>query len=325
MNSVHWLQEIIAKKQPVLIATHENPDGDCLGSGLALAQALKDKGLQVSVVNKDPIPENYFYLAGSQDILLPASSNIDFPVAIVVDCSDLERLGFDLKQICGGLEKIINIDHHVSNTFFGDYNFVDTNVSATGEIIYKILEKAAIPISSEIATALYTAIVTDSGSFQYESTSPETLMIASKLLAAGANLSQIRKNLWDNTPLVSIKALQLALNSLNLSADGKLAWVSLEKAQLDRIGATSKHLDGLVNFPRSIAGVEVGILFKEIEYEMVRVSFRSKEYFDVNTLAKAFGGGGHKRAAGCTIKAPLNQAIQEVIAVAEKMLAEIQR
>lgn len=325
MSSVHWFHEIVSSKLPVLIATHENPDGDCLGSALALALALKNNGVSVSVVNKDPIPENYLYLAGSQDILLPASLNANFETVIVVDCTDLDRLGFDLGQICNNIKQIINIDHHVSNTYFGKYNHVEPNVSATGEIIYKILEEVAVPITPEIATALYTALVTDSGSFQYESTSPETLLIASKLLACGADLGLIRKNLWENTSLKSIKVLQLALNSLELTAQGKLAWISLKKEQLEAIGATSQDLEGLVNYPRSIAGVEVGILFKEVEHQTVRVSFRSKEYFDVNVLAKAFGGGGHKRAAGCTIKAPLEEAIKEVTSTAEKMLVEVKR
>lgn len=314
---VRVVNELIAKRQPVLITTHEAPDGDCIGSALALALALRQKGLKVSVVNKDPVPETLTFLAGSQEVLLPASLSTEFEVAIIVDCTDLGRLGFELPQ---GETQLINIDHHVSNTSFGTYNYVNPKASATGEIIYNLLKEIDVEIRPDIATALYTSLVTDSGSFQYENTSPETLRIAAELLENGAETNIIRQYLWENKPLPAIKALQAALNSLTTAADGKLAWVALDMKSIAAIGASNEHLEGLVNYPRSIAGVEVGMFFKEVEPQKIKVSLRSKQYVDVNALAQKFDGGGHRRAAGCTIYAPLEQAVNTMVMAVQEML-----
>lgn len=306
----------------VIIATHEIPDGDCIGSALALASALQQKGMVVQVANKEPIPPIYTFLAGSDQVLLPASLSTDHELAILVDCSDLQRLGFDLYAQCPHLTKVINIDHHISNTYFADVNIVDPNASATGEIIFNLITASSIKITPAIATALYTAIVTDTGSFQYENTKPYTLRSAASLMESGADLAGIRANIWENRPLTSIKVLSRALNNLATAADGQLAWIALSYAEITDLGADNEHMEGLVNYPRSIAGVEVGLFFKETEPDHIKVGFRSKQHVDVNLLAQQFNGGGHRRAAGCTIKAPMDRAINMVVSAAKDMLSK---
>ncbi|MDS1029074.1 bifunctional oligoribonuclease/PAP phosphatase NrnA [Bacillota bacterium LX-D] len=322
MDIMNEIIKALKESQNVLIATHENPDGDCLGSAFALAEALKILGLKGLVVNNDPMPKNFFYMTGSRELILPVLLHNDFETAILVDCTDLGRLGFNLQEKCPSLKTIINIDHHVSNEYFGQLNYVDSRAAATGEIIYKLIKKMSVTITSSIATALYTAIVTDTGSFQFENTTPETLKIAGELMAAGADLKSIRKNIWDNRSLITLKLLHKALDSLQIEANGKLAWFSIDALTLENFKASAEHLEGLTGYPRSIEGVEVGIVFKEVNPAIIKISFRSKEYVNVNLLAQKFGGGGHPRAAGCTINGSLKEVIEMVTLEAEKMILE---
>lgn len=319
MNNKNITQILVPYKK-VLIFTHEMPDGDCIGSALGLAQGLKQKGFQAAVVMKKPIPEKYGFLAGSEKVLLPDSLDSQDEAIIFVDCSDPERIGFDFKEFCPNVKVIVNIDHHVSNTRFGHYNFLDDKAAATGEIIYKLLLDAEVRITPDIATALYTALVTDSGSFQYDNTTSTTLRLAAELLDCGANKSRIKKYLWENNSIKDIKVLREALNSLTLCADNKIAYVFLDQDRINSLQASEENFESLINYPRSIAGVEVAIFFKEIEPQVVKVSLRSKEYVDVNRLASTFGGGGHIRAAGCTLMCSMEQAISKVLKAATQNL-----
>jgi phosphoesterase RecJ-like protein len=311
---------ILAPYKKILILTHEMPDGDCIGSALGLAQGLKQKGIYTDVVMKTPIPEKYSFLPGSEEILLPDSLNKQVEAVIFVDCSDMERIGFNLKEFCPKINMIINIDHHVSNTHFGHFNLVDTQAAATGEIIYKLLLKMEAEITPDIATALYTALVTDSGSFQYDNTTSTTLKLAADLLDYGANRKTIKKYIWENSSLTDINVLKAALNSLSFSAENKIAYIYLSLNTINSLQVSDENFEGLINYPRSIAGVEVAIFFKEIEPQVVKVSFRSKEYVDVNQLAAVFGGGGHVRAAGCTLSCSLDDAITQVLNVTQQRI-----
>lgn len=311
----------LTKAKEVVVASHRLPDGDCVGSTLALARALAQLGARVAAVIGDPVPDMYSFLPGSEEVLLPNQVAFLPSLLIVVDCTDLERVEEGFSFWREKVQRIINIDHHVSNTFFGDLNFVDAGAAATGELIYTILKEIdGICIDNAIATALYTALVTDTGSFQFENCQSRTLRLAAELVDLGADLTLIRENLWENKPLLSIRLLAEVLPTLSLAYEGKVAWLVVKQEVMERLGAKGEHAEGLVNYPRSIAGVEVGAVFRELEPGVIKVALRSKKRLDVNEVAALFGGGGHKRAAGCLIRGSLEEVVNQVIkAVGERL------
>ncbi|MEW6661203.1 MAG: bifunctional oligoribonuclease/PAP phosphatase NrnA [Bacillota bacterium] len=302
--------------------SHLLPDGDCLGSAVALSIALKQNGHIVQNVNGDPIPEMYRFLAGSEGFLLPSCVKETPEIAFLVDCSDLGRTGPILQETLKKCPCIVNIDHHQTNQYFGHYNYVDPAAAATGELIYQILQSFNWPISIEMATALYTAIVTDTGSFQFENTTAETLKLAGTLREMGAKTEVIRKWLWESRPLAGLLLLKEALNTLQFDADGRLAWMVLNQETFQRLGATNDLAEGVINYPRSLKGIEISILFREVNEKEVKVGFRSKDYIDVSKLATRFGGGGHQRAAGCTVHDTIRNTIDRVLAFAKEALEE---
>mgnify|MGYP000879919139 CR=1 FL=1 len=315
------LTEILTSHQKIVILPHEMPDGDCIGSALALSAGLEQKGIQSTVVVKQPISEMYSFLTGSEKALLPDSLDTKVDAIVFVDCSDTERPGFNIYNLCPNIKTIINIDHHVSNEYFGQYNYVDFKAAATGEIIYHLLKDINVSITADIATGIYTALVTDSGSFQYENTTPTTLRLAAILLELGAKTDLVRKYIWENKSLQHLEVLRVALNSLTLTAKNKIAYIYINQDCMDKLGvSTNEYFDGLINYPKSIGSVEIALFFKEIETNVIKVSMRSKNYVDVNQLAGQFGGGGHIRAAGCTLLCSMNEAIKKVINITEKLI-----
>jgi phosphoesterase RecJ-like protein len=208
---------ILVTYKKIFIFTHEMPDGDCIGSALALLEGLEQKDIKASVVMKKPIPDRFSFLSGSEKVLLPDSLDSQVEAVILVDCSEMDRIGFDLKEICPNIKLVVNIDHHVSNNNFGDYNFVDSQAAATSEIIYKMLLNMGVNITPSMATAMYTALVTDSGSFQYDNTTSETLKMAANLIDLGANRSLIRRYIWENNSIKDIEILRATLNSITLT------------------------------------------------------------------------------------------------------------
>jgi phosphoesterase RecJ-like protein len=310
MQTLEQIADVIKKQKEIALVSHIIPDGDAIGSALALGLALQNLGQKVQILNPDGVPKIYTFLPGSD--LLSTKFTIIPKTIILLDCSDIDRIG-PLKYSLSKEDQIINIDHHISNTFFGSLNFVDTSASATGEVVYKLIKHLDTEITSEIATCLYTAIVTDTGSFQYENTTDETHLIASKLLSLGTDLSVIRRFLWESVPLKSIQLLAETLKTLEIGCQGKIAWISLPFETYHQYGVNAEYIEGLVNYPKSIEGVEIGIFFKEIEPGKIKISLRSKTKIDVNKLAQKFGGGGHKRAAGCILETPLRNAIDTVV------------
>ncbi|KUK10528.1 MAG: Phosphoesterase RecJ domain protein [Clostridia bacterium 41_269] len=300
------------------VVSHTNPDGDAIGSTLALGLALENLGYNIQLINQDNIPRIYSFLPGSD---LIRTSFLYIPDTIIfLDCSDITRAGAISGVISGLNKNIINIDHHISNTFFGTLNYVDTKAGATGEIVYNLIKLLDCPINIEIATCLYTAIVTDTGSFQFENTTEQTHTIAADLISKGINLATIRRFLWESIPLKSVKLQRKLLDTLEVDETKKIAWVVLPYEIYKKYGSSFEHIEGFVNFPKSIEGVEIGLFFKEIEPNKVKVGFRSKSKVDVNKLAQKFGGGGHKRAAGCILEAPLEEVIRQVVREAQKTI-----
>lgn len=312
------MAEELRKAPKVALFSHVSPDGDCIGTMLGIGLALEKLGQEVYFYNPDPIPRNLSFLPGVNRIQTTLPN--PFPQTLFfVDCSDMQRVNLRKEQIPEG-SIVLNLDHHVSNQNFGSVNWVDTEASASGEVAFELIRELQIKLTPEIATNLYTAILTDTGSFQYSSTNSRTHRIAAELLECGISLVNIHNQIFDQKPLAKVKLLQHALNQLQLSADGKCAIMSLRMKDFAASGAEESLSEGLVDHARSIQGVEVAILLKEIDTRKVRVGLRSNLWFNVNELAARFGGGGHKRAAGCTMEATIEEAEQLLIhAIEEEM------
>ncbi|MGE5308433.1 MAG: DHH family phosphoesterase [Deltaproteobacteria bacterium] len=302
--SLEKVVKIIRERRSFLVTVHTNLDGDALGSELAFARLLKKLGKTALCVNDDHIPYGYDFLPGvgsirqyRQGMKLPR-----FDCAAVLDCSDMSRTGqvntLDLSGV-----PVINIDHHVSNAGFGTVNWVDPGACCSCELVFRLFKRMRVRIDRQAALALYTGILTDTGSFRYSNTRPCTHQMASELLATGIDASAVYKKIYSSVPYDDMKLLSRILPTMQKDPRGKVIWFELPKELLEGRGAVSFDLsESILNFARSVKGVEVVVLFKEnmTPHSGVRVNFRSQGKADVNRIAGIFGGGGHRTAAGAT-------------------------
>ncbi len=303
----------LKKEDTIAIISHINPDGDSIGSVLALGMGLRNKSKNVYMYINDDIPQKYKFLQGIQNLILYDEANcprIDY--CFVLDCGDIARLGYS-RAILNNSSTIINIDHHVTNTRFADINILDQRASSTSEIIFNLLEKSKIPINKNIAQALYTGIATDTGNFVYDNTSSKTHKIVSKLLDYGVDLNLISYNLYQNKDLNLVRYTGYILQNLKLYYNGKLAIILAFEKDLKEYRIHDGDVDGIINYARNIQGVKVAILIKEIEDDKLKISFRSKDNIDVSKLAKEFEGGGHAKASGATIRGNIRETSDKII------------
>ena len=311
--------DVINKSSKIAVTSHMQPDGDNIGSSLALCLALQKLGKKAVFVIDDNIPEIFRFLKGARAVEKPSSyAELDFDLIIALDCGDLERLGKVAQLV--GKTKLVNIDHHISNTKFGEINLVEENASATAEIVYKLIKTMGIFIDKDIADCIYTGIVTDTGMFQYSNTSEETHSIAAELIIAGVSPSDIFNKVYQNSPKEKVLLLGEALRSLEFFNNDMVSCISISKAQVDNIAEEDIDTEGIVNLGRDIFGVEVAIFLKQKEQNIVKVSLRSKSYINVAIIAKDFGGGGHIRAAGCTIIGNMESAKQQILLAIQKQI-----
>lgn len=315
-NIAALMAEELRKAPKVALFSHVSPDGDCIGSMLGIGLALEKLGTEVYFFNPDPIPRNLSFLPGVDKIQRSLPDPLP-KTLLFVDCSDLQRVNFKPEQIPRG-SIVLNLDHHISNQNFGSVNWVDAEASSSGEVAHALIQELEIELTQDIAMNLYTAILTDTGSFQYSSTTAKTHRIAAELLDCGIRLVDIHHQIFDQKPLAKVELLRRALNQLQLHAEGKCAIMSLRLKDFEESGAEESLSEGLVDHARSIQGVEVAILLKEIDSNKVRVGLRSNLWFNVNETAARFGGGGHKRAAGCTMETSLEEAEQILVQVIEE-------
>jgi len=289
----------------VALCGHVMPDGDSLGSVLALGLALRRMGKRVHLLSPDPVPDQYLnLLPGAYDIKLELQGP-DLPeIFLSVDCSVPERLG-QFKELLSSFNGIMIIDHHASGVNFGHLYLNDPQSSAAGELVYELLRVLPVDIDAEMALCLYVAINTDTGSFRYDGVRPATHRIIARLMETGINTGQINKQLYEEQPLVSLQVLGEVLKTLTVSPCGRLASMYIERETLNRLNARDEHVDGVTNYPRTIKGVELALFFRELDNGKFKISFRSKHFLDVNKLASRFGGGGHYRAAGCIMEGKL--------------------
>ncbi len=309
------IRKAVKKAKTALIATHIDPDGDAIGSQVALGMLLEKMGLSVSLYCADEVPRVYRFLAGTERVKREVFPQEHFDLVFVVDCSALNRVGdkLDLRQLS---EHMINIDHHPDNALFGDINFV-MKTSSVSEEIYEIFKYFEVKIDEPMAECLYTAMITDNGNFRYENTTPKTFTIAAELLKAGVDTHELTTRIYDNRSLSAVKLNARAMLDLRTSPDRRIAWSAItEKMMLDT-GAKGEDLLGMVDRIRSIEGVEVAILFRE-DKGRIKINFRSKERVNVSEIARRFGGGGHAKAAGAIVDGPLDKAQEKVVAEVQK-------
>lgn len=299
------LAEELRKAPQVALFSHVSPDGDCIGSMLAIGLALEKMGKVVQYYNPDSLPHNLTFLPGALRI---TSHSPSLPnLLLFIDCADFGRSGLPIDQITP-VQTVLNLDHHISNEYFGHINLVDPNAAASGEIAYFLINELGDLIDKDIATNLYTAIVTDTGSYQFSNTTAQTHRITASLIEKGIDLADIHHHLYDQKPLAQLNLLQRALSNLEIGAEGRLAFMTLTLQDFEASGAEDALSEGLVNHARTIQGVEVAVLLREVEQTKVKAGLRSNQWLNVNEIAGLFGGGGHKRAAGCTLNLPLIEA-----------------
>ncbi len=305
----------------VLISVHKSPDGDALGSQLALLLALEKAGKTVVAHNLDPVPESYCFLPAAGRIRTGSRVEGAFDAFAVLDADPPRTELFDGNY---PFETCINIDHHITNPAKWPLTWLDTDASATGEMVYELIRQLSVAIDREIALCLYTAIFTDTGSFRYSNTTPKSMRIAADLIEAGADSWLVTENVYESYAFRRIKLLGNVLAGMERSEDGRVAWVVVTDELYRRFGASAEDTDNFVNFVRSTKGVEVAILFRQTAPAQYKISLRSKGRVDLSRVAQSLGGGGHKNAAGSVLDGELEDIRKRVLdAVSRSIDAQI--
>ena len=285
----------IRRRRRFVISSHVRPDGDAIGSQLAMAYALRTLGKDVRVINRDVPPQPMLVFPGVPDIEIASRVDDTADAVIVMECGDLTRTGVDGLE--GGF--VINIDHHPGNTMYGSMNWLDLSAAACGEMVCDLIGELGVPLTREIATHVYIAIVTDTGSFRYSNITPRTFDICRQCMEAGVNPSEVARGLYDANNLGRLKLFGALLGGMQLDESGRIATISVDRRLALECGGTYEDTEGLINEPLTVKDIVAVVFFKENGPDDWRVSMRSKGHVDVNAVATQFGGGGHKNASGC--------------------------
>ncbi|MBD3426060.1 MAG: bifunctional oligoribonuclease/PAP phosphatase NrnA [Candidatus Omnitrophica bacterium] len=311
----------LKKRDNFLVMAHVNPEGDSIGSQIAMQRLLEKWGKKAVVVDHDEVPDNLRFLKGAEAIQPEVPAGFSPETLVILDCPVRERTG-DIPRL--GEEKgfIINIDHHVSNEYFGDANWVEAGASSVGEMIYILARETNTEIDIEIAEAIYTAIITDTGMFNYTNTTRHTHEVAGELIEVGVDPKGLHGRIFESKELSQIRLLGKVLGTLQVEDNGRLAHMSLTRSMLAEEGVDSVPTDEFINYPRSIKGVQAAVFFKEnMDHpERINVSFRSTGGIDVNKVASRFGGGGHPQASGCTLFTNLREAREKVLNAVKEVI-----
>ncbi len=318
MTPAQRIAEALRNRGHVLLLNHVSPDGDCLGSTLALAHALWARGQQTTVGSADPVPDMYRFLPGNDRVVQDIADGARVDAVVFMECSTPDRAG-PLAARAAGVPLWINIDHHVSNAGYGDLIHYDATAAAVGELVYPIVRALTPALTAGTATCLLAALMTDTGSFRYASVTARTLTIASELVAAGASPAEIYTQVYENRPPAALRLLGLALGRLTVSDDGRVAYTAVTEDMLRESGAAMEESEGIVGALRAIAGVQVAILFKE-EAGGFRVSLRGRGPVRAHMIAEVFGGGGHAAAAGFTAHGTLDEVVRTTLAAVRREL-----
>ena len=298
----------IEKRRKFILTSHARPDGDAVGSALACAQILRSMGKQACVVLRDGVPAVYGPLPFADSVVRDTADVPGADAAIILECDSVARTRLT------GLEKhyLINIDHHATARPFANVNWIDPNACATAEMIFRLAGEAGVKISPDVATCLYTAVLTDTGAFCFHGTNEQTFALAEELVRCGADPVRIAQNVYFSTHVSKMRLLGAALS--NLHCEGTLAWMHVDRTAMETCRATEEDCEGLVNYALAIQGIEVALFFREQPDGRFRVSLRSKGMVNVAAVAEGLGGGGHSCASGCGVEGPLSAAVEQVIA-----------
>jgi phosphoesterase RecJ-like protein len=315
------IADAIRTRERFVIVSHVRPDGDAIGSQLAMTLALRSLGKQVRAVSRDKPPAPMLVFPGVAEIEI--ADRVDDPgdAVIVMECGDLQRTGI------AGLERgfVINIDHHVGNTNFGALNWFDVSAAACGEMVFEVIRALGVPLTTEIATHIYVAILTDTGSFHYSNITPRTFDICRQCVEAGVSPPAVARSIFDSNNLGRLKLFGAVLSRMQLDDTGRIATVYVDRSLASECGGTYDDTEGLINLPLTVKEIVAVVFFKENGPDDWRISLRSKGEIDVNAIAKEFGGGGHKNASGCSARGSraaltqlFNRKLTEAIALAPR-------
>jgi phosphoesterase RecJ-like protein len=311
----------------VIVATHANPDGDAIGSLLAMGLALQAVDKKVVMYNESPIPTPYRFLSGIEQVVRDPDAIAGCDTAVVIDCGDLHRVG----EAAADIEKVpvvINIDHHVTNSGFGDYRLVEPETCASAGIVFFVIKQLGVTLTAPMATALYTGILTDTGSFRFGNTNKKTFSICEALVAAGVDPADVARHLYGQYSIGRLKLLNMAIDSIEISRNGKLSLMALTQQMLNKTGTVAEDVDGMINYARRIENIDVAVLIREKQNGRLpsgngrrsyQVSLRSNGSVDVAAIAMGYGGGGHASAAGFQVETTLPEIKSKIWALADSL------
>ena len=314
----------IKEANHILLASHSDPDGDAVGSLLALGIAIGRRGQKTTIYNASPIPAVYRFLPSVERIVRHIKKANTYDLALIMDCGDLPRIG-EASTTVSQIPVVINIDHHISNTGFGDIQLIDPLACSTAEIVYRLIKALDVPLDKAIATSLYTGILTDTGSFRFSSTNQAAFAISQEMAELGVEPHDVAQHVYGTYSLGRIKLLNLALDSIEISENGKLSIMTVTGAMFAETGTHPEDVDGMINYARRIEDVKVAALIQEQQngntnsnsHCRYHVSLRSDGTVDVAAIAGFFGGGGHASAAGFQIEATLTELKSDIITLAQ--------
>jgi phosphoesterase RecJ-like protein len=313
--------KFIAVNDDFLVVAHIQPDGDAVASTAAMGWILHQMGKSYTLINESAIPEKFKFLPGVGDCVdgseQPPSRS--FQRIIALDCADFSRIGTVAASFAAD-SLLLNIDHHPTNDRYGTNQLIKPDASATVEILYDLALMLDLKLDADFANLIYAGLLTDTGGFRYSSTTSKVLRMAAKLLELGAEGPELADKLLERLTFEQVSLLQKGLSTLSFSFDHRIAWIVATSEMMEEVGASGEDLDGLINYPRNVEGVEVGILLKQRGPDEFKVSLRSAGRVDVAAIAKLFGGGGHVRAAGCSMNGQVDGILQQLIEEVGKQL-----
>src|SRR5918999_4427230 len=303
--------ELIESKRRFAITSHVRPDGDSLGSSLGLYWLLKALDKEPEVIMRDPVPHAYQKLPGAEFVRVTPSVDRPYDAVFVIECSDIDRPGLiDLEK-----QFVVNIDHHSTTELFGTINWIDSTASAVGEMIYNLCKATGVRVTVEIAECVYTALITDTGSFHYSNTTERTFKVASELVRTGVKPAKTAEAVFASYPWSRIRLMDAVLSTARRDETGRVACMRQSLEMQQQAGASDEDGDGFVNYPLTVGEVEAVAMLKECEPGIYRTSLRSKGDVNVAKVAEKFGGGGHRNAAGCTLKGSWEEAETTIVAL----------
>jgi phosphoesterase RecJ-like protein len=318
-DPVAAILQVIGQGERFVVCSHARPDGDAVGSMLAMGMLLRQLGKHADLVITDSLPVVYRNLPEADTIAFALSVRGPYDAVILLECDGMERAGLR------GLDQyfLINIDHHITGSDWANLNWIDYEAVSVGELVHRLVQASGVHVTPQMATCVYTTLLTDTGGFIYGSLRASTFALARDLVLAGADPVRIAQSVCFSAPVSKMLLLGAALS--NLKREGRIAWLSITPQDMTRAGAAEEDCEGIVNYALGVAGVEAAAFFRELPESRIRVSLRSKGAINIATIAEHFGGGGHEFAAGCLVDGPLPAAVELILAEIRSALAAAHR